>query len=149
MSQTLKGIAVPSANFAEAIQLDDVGREATGKLDPKRRGAPGEFMTASATAGFMASLFRNRPDKVDLLDPGAGIGSLTEAFSREFAKRKSKRAKLSVRAYEIEPVLARYLHGQLNRMAAESASTELVERDFIREGAFALSFGGNENGRQD
>ena len=41
----------------------------------------GQFMTPATIAVFMASLFSplNRPE-IRLLDPGAGVGSLTAAF---------------------------------------------------------------------
>ena len=47
-----------------------------------------------------------------------------------------------MRAYEIEPVLVEYLSAQLDALRATGAHAELTQRDFIREGAFALSFGG-------
>jgi Eco57I restriction-modification methylase len=122
--------------------IEEVRREATGKLDPKRRGALGQFMTPSAIADFMASMFRKWPEHIDLLDPGAGIGSLTEAFARKFLERCGSSRGLSVRAYEIEPVLVGYLAQQLAALRKAGAEAELVQRDFITEGAFALSFGG-------
>ena len=45
-------------------------------------------------------------------------------------------------AYEIEPVLVEYLSEQLEALRRAGAHAELIERDFIREGAFALSFAG-------
>jgi adenine-specific DNA-methyltransferase len=129
-------------NLAEVREIDEVRREATGKLDPKRRGALGQFMTPSAIANFMASMFKKWPDRVDLLDPGAGIGSLTQAFARKFSERAGSGRGLSVRTYEIEPVLVGYLSEQLEALREAGAHAELIERDFIREGAFALSFGG-------
>jgi len=41
----------------------------------------GQFFTPFSTATFMASLFSNLSEKTpSLLDPGAGIGSLTSSF---------------------------------------------------------------------
>jgi len=128
--------------LAERREIEEVRREATGKLDPQRRGALGQFMTPAMIADFMASMFKKWPVRVDLLDPGAGIGSLTRAFARKFSERNGSSRELFVRAYEIEPVLVEYLSAQLDALRATGAHAELIERDFIREGAFALSFGG-------
>jgi hypothetical protein len=69
-----------------------------------RRARLGQFMTPSAIATFMASLFQRWPDHVRLLDPGAGIGSLSEAFARRYLENKPRGTHLNVTAYEIESV---------------------------------------------
>lgn len=129
-------------NLAKVREIDEVRREAAGKLDPKRRAALGQFMTPSAIADFMASMFKKWPHRVGLLDPGAGVGSLTQAFARKFSERVGSDHGLSVRAYEVEPLLVGYLSEQFEALKEAGAHTEVIERDFIREGAFALSFGG-------
>ena len=40
----------------------------------------GQFLTASPTADFMASMFGPLPSVIRLLDAGAGAGALTAAF---------------------------------------------------------------------
>ena len=104
-------------------------------------------MTPSPVASFMASLFRNWPRSARLLDPGAGIGSLTEAFATKFLEKATLESHLATTAYEIEPILVSYLgehlralevQGENSRLVIES---ELVAQDFIREAAFASSFG--------
>lgn len=129
------------SNLAEKHESDEVRREATAQLDPERRGALGQFMTPAPIAHFMASMFENVSGPVALLDPGAGVGSLTEAFAQRFSEQNGSCSGLLVRAYEIEPVLTGYLEKQLSQLRARGSQTELVERDFIQEGAFAFSFG--------
>jgi adenine-specific DNA-methyltransferase len=105
----------------------------------------GQFMTPSPIAKFMASLFKKWPKEAELVDAGAGVGSLTEAFVERFRTKAARGSHLLVRAYEVEPVLIPYLSDHLNSLAAlqpRTIRTEIVERDFLREGAFALSFGG-------
>src|SRR2546430_1053462 len=95
----------------------------------------------------MASLFQKWPEDVRLLDPGAGIGSLTEAFVSAFLDRARPSSRVSVSAYEIEPILVSYLTDHLRalenrgRIARLGFRSEIVERDFIREGSFSSSFG--------
>jgi adenine-specific DNA-methyltransferase len=129
-------------------RLDEVRREATEQLDASRRVALGQFMTPSIIAEFMASLFRQWPDQVRLLDPGAGVGSLTEAFSARFFGRAPRGAHLDIMAYEIDPLLAGYLAQHVGSLEARGRTTghkissTIVKRDFIVEASFALSFGG-------
>ncbi len=56
--------------------MDERRHQANTRLNPKTKGALGQFMTPYKIAEFMASLFKNRHNAV-LLDAGAGIGSLT------------------------------------------------------------------------
>ena len=52
--------------------IDELRHEANAKLDPKRKGALGQFMTPFKIAEFMASLFTRKTIAV-LLDAGADI----------------------------------------------------------------------------
>jgi hypothetical protein len=105
-------------------------------------------MTPTAIADFMASLFTCWPANVRLLEPGAGVGSLTEAFAKRFLSQAPARANLDVTAYEIEPLLLRYLTNQLRDIEARAKdagycfTSAIHERDFIAEATFALGFGG-------
>jgi adenine-specific DNA-methyltransferase len=47
-------------------------------------------MTPASVAEFMAALFAEARDDMVLLDPGAGIGSLTAAFAQEMIGRNLK-----------------------------------------------------------
>ena len=94
------------ASMASALQAVDLARqEANLKLDPKRKWALGQFMTPSIVAQYMASLFRPNPKGlIRLLDPGAGVGSLTAAFLQRFITAGGVR-KIGVTAYEIDDVM--------------------------------------------
>lgn len=128
--------------------IDDIRLAASGKLDPERRAELGQFMTPQTIARFMASLFRKWPEKSCALDPGAGIGSLTEALTGRFVESTPVGSTLSVTAYEIDPILIHYLRDQLTQIETfgqasdRKIAAEIVERDFIKEGAFRASFGG-------
>ena len=58
----------------DLIRLD-IGR----RLDPAHRAAMGQFFTPAPIARFMAELSEANTGKVRLLDPGAGVGSLSAA----------------------------------------------------------------------
>ncbi len=121
--------------------------EANSKLDPARKSKLGQFMTPSAIADFMASLFSRWPAEARLIEPGAGIGSLTEAFAKRFFTKAPRGAHLAVTAYEIEQVLLPYLSEHLEDLKEHGVrsgyhlSYEIHARDFISETAFQLGFG--------
>jgi adenine-specific DNA-methyltransferase len=127
--------------------VDEVGRRVNGRLDPARKVEFGQYMTPSTVADFMASLFRRWPSHTRLLDPGAGIGTLTEAFTAQFLEKSRAEAQLDISAYEIEPFLISYLAEHLrilkerSKAAGYNVRFTLVERDFIHEAVLASSFG--------
>lgn len=129
-------------------KLDDTRREASQKLDPVKRSQLGQFLTSTATADFMASLFEQWPSHIRLLDPGAGIGSLTEAFAARFIKQAPKEGKLEAHCYEIEPILIEYLADHLAKLEVEvrTGNRHLVstihERDFIAEAIYQIGMRG-------
>jgi len=112
----------------EAV-IDSLRHAANAKLDPKKKGALGQFMTPFKIAEFMASLFVKRTNAV-LLDAGAGIGSLTLAASSVL---KLKRAE----AWELDPVMVSYLRENL---AGLGVPTELHEKDFILDAVDRIQF---------
>ena len=56
----------------------------------KRQGEFGQFLTPAPVADFMASLFTPLPDKVRLLDAGAGAGALTSALVSRLCEIKRR-----------------------------------------------------------
>ena len=94
-----------------SIILDGVDRRRISvdrELLPAMRSELGQFMTPAPIAQFMASLFAPMSGEVLLLDPGAGIGTLTSAFiERAVAERRS--TAIDVCAYEVDQVMRRHL----------------------------------------
>jgi adenine-specific DNA-methyltransferase len=127
-----------TTSMASALQtIDLVRQEANRLLDPKRKSALGQFMTPSIVAQYMASLFRANPTgTIRLLDPGAGVGSLTAAFLERFTTASGVK-QIGVTAYEVDEVMQPYLTSVLNdyRIAAEASGVELhstvMADDFI------------------
>ncbi|MCA0423394.1 MAG: N-6 DNA methylase, partial [Proteobacteria bacterium] len=120
------------ADTAECYRVD-----AVLKLDPGRRSDLGQYMTPAPIARFMVSLFADVSGDIRLLDPGAGVGSLTAAFVERICAGTAKPRSLSLLAYEIEPVLSAYLRNTLDeavgqcRLTQIKASSALHEEDFI------------------
>jgi adenine-specific DNA-methyltransferase len=117
-------------------------RQTTGRaLEPTRRAELGQFFTSSEVAAFMADMLEVTERPARLLDPGAGIGSLTAAVAARW--RCNGGGPLTVTAVEADPVL----HAPLERTLADLANLHhlngtVVGRDFIEWGVgHLLGFG--------
>lgn len=105
-------------------------------------------MTPTAIADFMASLLTRWPQTVRLLDPGAGVGSLTEAFAERFLANTPAGTELEAHSYEIDPLLREYLADHMQEVAARCKSLShrfnsiIHDRDFIAEASFEIGMGG-------
>lgn len=119
-------------------------REANSRLDPDQRVELGQFMTPAPIAKFMASLFRNWGAVNSVLDPGAGIGSLTEAFFDRFLECAPKGASLNATAFEIDPTLLAYLSEHFvalperGRAYGYRVDGQVKDRDFVIDGALSV-----------
>ena len=81
-------------------------------------------------ATLLASLFEIAPGDASLLDPGAGIGSLSAAFADRWMQETE--STLSVTAVEADDLLSAPLRETLSDIERVGARTQLVEGDFIR-----------------
>ena len=108
------------------------------RLLGQERSSLGQYMTPAPITNFMASLFDHFPKDIKLLDPGAGIGSLTTAFAERALRENT--ISLKVDAYEIDNILGEYLLNVLRR--CEDLYTEnglslthnIINKDFIEHG---------------
>ncbi|MCD4653886.1 Eco57I restriction-modification methylase domain-containing protein, partial [bacterium] len=106
----------------------------------------GQFFTPPKIACFMAEMFdlnRLTQDRITLLDPGAGTGTLTAAFCRELMKSPGK-VHLSIDAFENDsdliPILEEVLKSCREKMEAQGHQVEfrIFDDDFVlsNEGIF-------------
>jgi adenine-specific DNA-methyltransferase len=115
--------------------------EANQRLNPARKAELGQFMTPASVAAFMAGLFSERKGDVLLLDAGAGVGSLTDAFINRWGSRH-----VNVCAYEVDPTMVSYLRATLERYENCSVETKIVERDFIQDAVYRIKLGNKSDG---
>tara|TARA_B100000965_G_scaffold389201_1_gene394604 strand:+ start:1022 stop:3547 length:2526 start_codon:yes stop_codon:yes gene_type:complete len=144
-------------NLALAETTDFYRVDASLKLDKDRRALLGQFMTPAPIGRFMAHLFTKTEGDMRVLDPGAGVGSLTAALVERITTAKVKPRSVHFDCYEIDPVLNSYLRDTLSeadiqcRHAQINASSKLYEDDFILSHKFGLQTdifdtNGNDNG---
>lgn len=125
-------------SFAEAAEA--CRAEAASRLDPKKRAALGQYMTPMPIGRFMAGLFENLSGDLRILDPGAGVGSLTAALAERLCGSASKPRSAQFVCYEIEPLLAgKYLRRVLAETRRNCARAQIETRVRICEDDFILS----------
>jgi len=94
--------------------VDGARRTASAARDRSERAELGQFMTPGALAAFMARAFESWPEHVRLLDPGAGVGSLTAAVVAEACARAGVLS-IEVDLYELDASLLRELDRTVRR----------------------------------
>jgi hypothetical protein len=107
---------------------------------------------------FMARMIECKKPVVRLLDPGAGVGSLSAAFVAEMCRREVRPDEISVTACELDPMLIDYLHSTLElcKEVSENAGirfeARILAKDFLEVGASTFVgdlFAAGENERFD
>ena len=128
------------AELASLAETADFYRvDASLKLDPNKRSVLGQYMTPTATGRFMASLFADVSGDLRILDPGAGVGSLTAALVERLCEGTTSPRSAALISYEIEPLLTGYLHSTLNEARAQCEAAQIETTSQIYEEDFILS----------
>ncbi|MFV8984670.1 Eco57I restriction-modification methylase domain-containing protein [Serratia fonticola] len=92
--------------------VDDLRVQANSKLDLALRGQKGQFMTPASVARVLANKFRDLNGELNIIDAGAGVGSLTTALV-EKALNDFSPSSISVHTWELENVLVENLNHSL------------------------------------
>lgn len=121
--------------------IDKVPLELANHLDAEKRSMLGQFMTPASVACFMAALFPALDRKIcRLLDPGAGMGSLTVAFLERCENGDFGFEQVSTVAFEVDETFRTHLDKNLAKCAKEfSVSTSIFPTDFIEAAAESLT----------
>ena len=136
-SRTLKPAVAETAEFYRVA--------APLKLDPKKRSVLGQYMTPAPIGQFMASLFENTSNDIRVLDPGAGVGSLTAALVERLCENGRQPRSATFICYEIEHLLIGYLRSTLDEAVAQCEFSQIKATGEIHETDFILS---NQSGTQ-
>lgn len=114
--------------------------------DAKHKSQLGQFLTPETTARFMAGMFPDaHAEECRLLDAGAGIGSLSNAFLERCVAGELDFRKIALTAYEIDTLL----HPSLKETLASYADTlglryEIKEEDFVEGAINRIQFGAEQ-----
>lgn len=105
--------------------------ETSGLIERYGRITLGQVLTPPPVANFMASMFDlSSTGEAKLLDPGAGVGSLSSAFADRW-KRERGDDQLTVTAVEVDPMMREGLTQALENFAHVGVSTRIVSQDFV------------------
>lgn len=147
-------------NRADSLMLsvETARREASLRLEPQHRVLMGQFFTPASVAMFMARMIECRKPIVRILDPGAGLGSLSAALVAEMCRRQHPPDEIAVTACELDPSLMGHLRSTLELCKAVSADVgirfeaRILAKDFLEVGASTFAgdlFAAGEDERFD
>jgi adenine-specific DNA-methyltransferase len=120
----------------------ELHREYEAKTSPEARKSKGQVFTPPPVCRFMAGLFSVFPKESRLLDPGAGVGSLTAAVAERFLQLRSPRC-LEVHLFENDPVLLDLLDSTMRRCQSVLERAGHSFRYCIHEEDFVLASAGD------
>ena len=124
-----------------STQIDELRMKISSKLDRKQRSELGQFMTPSPVATFMASLFSPIDGKsVRLLDAGAGIGSLTDAFLSRLKESGIDLANVEATAYEVDDLLRSEFERTVNQYSRSGVTARVFADDYIEDAVNRIQF---------
>jgi adenine-specific DNA-methyltransferase len=108
----------------QIAEIETRRRNATQSVDADHRARYGQFFTPQSVARFMASLFDFTGAAIELLDPGAGIGSLTAAFAHA-----ARTHRIHATCFEMDPQYLHDLHETLTSL--DNVAANVRQGDFI------------------
>ncbi len=110
--------------------------------EAKKKSQLGQFLTPAGIARFMAGLFApTNGGACRLVDPGAGIGSLSSAFLERCTSGDLRFESIEITAYEIDDLLQNELKRTLAKYSKRMRlSVEVVGGDFIEEAVNWIQF---------
>jgi len=122
------------------LSIEQTRLQVSKKTDASKKSQFGQFFTPAKTAMFMASLFPDSSGNCRLLDAGAGIGSLSNAFLERWQSGGFHFQRVKLDAFEIDDSLHFYLKKTLDRHQSRSAlSVAIRGDDFIHAATETLS----------
>lgn len=108
----------------------------SSRLNLKQRSELGQFFTPAPIARFMARQFTNLSGHIRLLDPGAGIGTLTAAVVERLLENPDHVSSFNITAYEIEPIFLSSLDQTLTKCCTALSRKGIQANYCLREESF-------------
>ncbi len=150
MSYLVESAVVPPTPITLPEQVELYRLEASRQLSPQTQAALGQFMTPLPVAEFMAAL-SSQPvtGTVRLLDPGAGVGSLTAVFIQRLLQQQQLPEQIQADLFEIDPALESWLSQTMaacqKACAAEGTAftNRLLTTDFVAYAVEKARFAGS------
>lgn len=124
----------------ESLSIEQTRLHVSRSTEASKKSQFGQFFTPAGIATFMAGLFPEAAGDCRLLDAGAGIGSLADAFLERWRMGGFQFQRVELHAFEIDDSLHPYLRTALARHeSSRNFSVEVRGGDFIHAAIEALS----------
>lgn len=124
------------------LSIEQTRLQVSKNTEAGKKSQFGQFLTPAKTAMFMASLFPDSNGHCRLLDAGAGIGSLSDAFLERWQAGGFHFQRVELDAFEIDVSLHFYLNKTLEKYRGRPDFFAVVrDDDFIRAASEELSGG--------
>ncbi len=131
-----------SGGTALLSALDQARLRVSKSTEATKKSHLGQFLTPGRTAAFMAGLFPPASGNCQLLDAGAGIGSLAGAFLERCVSEALPCNDIQVTAFELDDSLhADLKHGLLGYADQLPLRFEIIGGDFIEAAVNRVQFG--------
>lgn len=106
----------------------------------------GQYFTPYPIAQFMSSLFPATNKQIRLLDPGAGIGTLSCSFLERVATENWHTPDIHISAYDIDGTVRQPLSENLSLVTAafQKSDFEIFTEDFLEKTSFEYTWHTNE-----
>ncbi len=107
----------------------------------------GQYFTPYPVAKFMASLFPKTNTAIKLLDPGAGIGTLSCAFLERIHREKWNTSHIHITAYDIDASVQSNLQENIESESSllENCDFEVFNTNFLEKTSFEYVWNINQN----
>ena len=112
---------------------------ASAQLSPIGRAELGQYMTPAPIGRFMAGLFSDLSGDLRVLDPGAGVGSLTAAFVERLCESTVKPGSVALVGYEVAPALLGYLRRTWQESTRQLEAARIPASGIIHSADFLLN----------
>ena len=133
-------ISSSNSNSTLGSFLDDIDLnrlKVQSSIEKDHQAEYGQFFTPPLVSSLMASMFTFYKNRIHVLDPGAGVGSLSAAFIARVIADPRCPKEITITAYECDQDLLKYLNDTLMRcqLLCEKSQINLtykiIQQDFI------------------
>ncbi len=122
------------------LSIEQTRLQVSKKTAANKKSQFGQFLTPAKTAMFMADLFPDADGICYLLDAGAGIGSLSDAFLERWQSGGFHFQRVELDVFEIDDSLHTYLRKTLEKHQNRSELCAVIRGDdYIQAATEALS----------
>lgn len=118
-------------------KVEDIRSRVDKVLTPESRDQYGQFMTNWRISDFMSRMIDVEKipvcDSVKVLDPGAGVGSLSSSLAQRIMGEDGNHRKLLIQAFEIDPVMKEGLRETYKLLSGLNVESKIEDGDFIEK----------------